>query len=490
MKEADLPSPGIGSKAMHLRRTAANAISALQVTAPKYIGGIHPGTTQLQAFFAACSAAFNPVAVPTPVGFDYAPGITVLRQGQTYTSDFNIDALRPTPTVIYYVDPITGSNADTGLTAALALKDLSVALAKADVDEIRIVNLVADRVVRGVEGWNNVNVTRSVAVRNMTNFRYISAAASSTLPTFTPHATLANVYQSTTTLPEQMIDCGVKTVLTNPDTGEVLDVPSMFDRLGQRLSVAEVGATASSWFHDGTILYVRLADNRAPDILLVKVVAVANCRAGGTDNTTVFLEGIDFVGGNGVVNFSVANAAHTGRLYAKHCSAQGARPASNGFMVTGLITTRLVNCGAYNNGVDGFNYHGFSLPGTTSSPDFIEVGCVARGNGTVAGTSDNASTSHENTRGIRIGCTYINSGDRALIDINTTKTWNAGCFIGKALNGVDASVVSQDTAEMWFDGCTLGIGPNSSFEVATGTTIHHKNMGSPPHTGAGSFVTY
>lgn len=57
MKEASLPSPGVGSKSMHLRRIAANAISALEMIAPKYANGSHPGAEDLVAFFDACSAA-------------------------------------------------------------------------------------------------------------------------------------------------------------------------------------------------------------------------------------------------------------------------------------------------------------------------------------------------------------------------------------------------------------------------------------------------
>lgn len=57
MKESALPTPGVGSKSQHLRRIAANAISALEVTAPKYTLGNHPSAAGLKAFFDACSAA-------------------------------------------------------------------------------------------------------------------------------------------------------------------------------------------------------------------------------------------------------------------------------------------------------------------------------------------------------------------------------------------------------------------------------------------------
>lgn len=57
MRDTDLPTPGFGSKSQHLRRISANAISAMQVTAPRYALGNHPGAAGLKAFFDACSAA-------------------------------------------------------------------------------------------------------------------------------------------------------------------------------------------------------------------------------------------------------------------------------------------------------------------------------------------------------------------------------------------------------------------------------------------------
>lgn len=54
MRETALPSPGIGGKGHHLRRIAAQAISALEIIAPKYSTGIHPEQTALARFFARC----------------------------------------------------------------------------------------------------------------------------------------------------------------------------------------------------------------------------------------------------------------------------------------------------------------------------------------------------------------------------------------------------------------------------------------------------
>lgn len=57
MQEATLPSPDMGANGYHLRRIAAKAISALEVIAPNYPDGAHPGAEKLEDFFLACAAA-------------------------------------------------------------------------------------------------------------------------------------------------------------------------------------------------------------------------------------------------------------------------------------------------------------------------------------------------------------------------------------------------------------------------------------------------
>lgn len=90
MKEASLPSPGVGSKSMHLRRIAANAISALEVTAPRYDAGSHPSAAGLAAFFTACAAAATETGKQNPVlVFATAGGVDELEEGATNQTTLN-----------------------------------------------------------------------------------------------------------------------------------------------------------------------------------------------------------------------------------------------------------------------------------------------------------------------------------------------------------------------------------------------------------------
>lgn len=57
MIEASLPSPDTGANGYHLRRVAVKAIQSLDMVAPSYPLGSHPGAAKLAAFFDACRLA-------------------------------------------------------------------------------------------------------------------------------------------------------------------------------------------------------------------------------------------------------------------------------------------------------------------------------------------------------------------------------------------------------------------------------------------------
>lgn len=59
MRVENLPSPGLLSKGISLRLVAAQAISAVEITAGLTPGGKTSAATTLQTFFTACATALN-----------------------------------------------------------------------------------------------------------------------------------------------------------------------------------------------------------------------------------------------------------------------------------------------------------------------------------------------------------------------------------------------------------------------------------------------
>jgi len=115
--------------------------------------------------------------ITMPVGFrgtTLAATADLRRMFTGPVTNFDITSVKTTPSTIYYVDPIAGVDAAAGTSAGTALKSLSVALGKASVDEVRIINLTSDFIAVGAFGWNLVTPNRSVNVVNDTGYRFIS----------------------------------------------------------------------------------------------------------------------------------------------------------------------------------------------------------------------------------------------------------------------------------------------------------------------------
>jgi len=421
----------------------------------------------------------SPVNVPT--GFTWAsPPILIKRFADGLVTDFDITTVKPAITVTYYVDPIGGSDANLGTSIGAPLLNLATALLKVDVDSIRIINLTGDYIARTTKSWNNSQPLRSLSVINTTPYRYISCqTASSNAPTYTVNGTFSNVYQCpiTSANSSSVVDLKPSNMLT-------IDArcPRAFHTLTKVADLATVSATPGSWFNDGTVSYIRAIDDRnlVGDTFMQPCANANNGRFPSINNCTIYVEGIDFVGGSRPW-YSFMLSAVTGTIAAfNNCSFQGSGLA-NGLNVASFQSVYLYRCGAYNNWNDGFNYHSNESDGTTAgtSPSFIEIDCAAIGNGTwgSAGVSDNASTSHDFCKGIRLNGNYINSHDRVLVDANSAQTWNLGCYIGQALTVLPENVAALDSSKMWLDTCITKGGVNKQWVAAQASTLTHYNSG-------------
>lgn len=440
--------------------------------------------------------------ISPPAGSGFAPSFQFFRSGDQISTNFNITSTIPAVTKGYFVNPLTGLDANSGLTTGLPLLNLSTALAKTDADQISFTGLTGNVILRTTKSWNNVQPSRSMSVLNRTGFRVFSAkTASATLPVFIAHATLASIFQTTiaSASAAQVIDTHVLTVPSyvdrNGNTKPLPNVPSQCSTLPLAASAAALSAQApgaGGWFHDGTNLYVRTTDDRnlIGDTELVLSTTGNNGRFGATTNAlTLYVEGIDFIGGNAPFLALTAAAGNTGTLAFNGCTFQGSQSSSNGLSVQGLLTVFLYRCGAYYNKADGFNYHSFQADGTTTgtSPTFFENECVAIGNGTTgsAATSDNATTWHDFAFGICLNGVYINSDDRVVALTNSAQGWMLGCIAGQAVKTVagSESFAALISSKLWLDTCVALAGPNPRWIAANSATISHYNSGPVVNAG-------
>jgi hypothetical protein len=356
----------------------------------------------------------------------------------------------------------------------------------------------------GAKGWNNTQPTRSVSVINRTGYRFISADASATLPTWTVNGTYSNVYQSSAISAangRSVTDMSRSDYVTYTDKNGALQTltnqPKRYRTLKRVTSTALVAAEAGTYFHDGTYLQVRPHDDR---VLTGTTTMLAtsdsnNGRMPAVSSATIYAENIDFVGG-----FRAFLALHadtvTGHTLAFNgCSFQGAG-SSNGLSVEAACAVRLYRCGAYDNFTDGFNYHAAGNDAVTEAdaPTVIEVECIAIGNGATgsSGTSDNASTAHEYTEVITLGCVYVNSDDSVVADINNAHRWMMSCHVGAALTTGSGrqNIKAANSANIWLDDTYAAPGTNDRWlaETATTSVIRHSGSGSVVNGSGGAGV--
>lgn len=436
-----------------------------------------------------------PVIAPitTPSGYRGTTLATAMDMRRTLNgivTNFDITSLIPSVTKIYYVDPINGSNANSGLTAPLAKKDLATVLAIADVDQIIITGLTADFVGLGAQSWNNTQPSRSLSVINNTGFRYISAACAS-LPTWAVNGTYSNVYSTVigATSAAGVTDVSTSSTLAGVNArGAVVslsNVPKRYRTLTKVASLAAVAATAGTFFHDGTSLHVRAHDDRdlVGDTKMLPTTTSQNGRfPASTNNITIYVQSLDFVGGNSAFYMGMASTV-TGCVFAhNNCSFQGANTA-HGLTVLCFGKVYGYKSGAYDNFLDGYNYHSFESDGTTqsTSPDCAEIECAAIGNGSTgsSGTSDNASTSHDFCNVIRLNCNYIDSADRVMVESNSAHSWNIGCVVGAstAVTAGKQNIAALSTSRVWLDSCYAVQGSNPAWIAAQTAVLKHFTSG-------------
>lgn len=404
-------------------------------------------------------------------------------------TDFQVSDYVPPVTNIWYVDPTSGNDATGAVNNRnLPMRTLSEALKKADVDQIRIINVSGDFIARNSVGWHNIQATRSVGVI-VESGRLVSVQSASTVPpTWAAHATLPNTYRTAisaansagvTDLITRVSHPGIN-VITNK-WAEVLNaVARPFRTLKRVANEAAVGAEPGTYTHNGTELIVQAHDSRnlIGDTFMQPTASSNNGRfPTSANNLTIYTRGIDFVGGRPFYAYVTEAAAPTGcRLVMEDCTLQGGG-LSNGLDVQFNLLVILYRCGAYSNLNDGLNYHCPFAPadaGRLTSPNVIEIECVAHGNGLTGSTaaSDNASTAHEFTNVIRLNCVYPNSADRVMADINDVHSWNIGVYVGQAgtVASGKESIAALNNCQMWLDSIAAPIGLNPRL-ASDGTSV-------------------
>lgn len=328
----------------------------------------------------------------------------------------------------YWVDPVGGDNANSGLTSGLPKKTVG-AVTALSASNPKVIWLAPGIYYRDT---SPAGVTYShlqhMTMKPTSGRALLTTALSPAEITTNGGWTASGAAYGTPA-----------TSVGNVFDASSLDYRGVPRRYTNVANLAAVQALAGSWAEVSGTVYVRCFDGRAPDDDVL-----VNMKTGGFTVTpraakTVYFKDLGFLMGStssDCVRVST-QAATTGYFTAINCFFGGGGADALGIRNTTLSWLR--QCTAAHGKVDGFSgtrNHALAM-------DVVEYLCHAFNAGAGgSGTTNNCSTYHEGSRVLRLGGVYYSALGPVVADVNGCKSLNINCSSSRSLLGSGAGAAS------------------------------------------------
>jgi len=474
----------------------------------------------------------------TPSELGYNPPYTAeISSIGTYRHNYVPHTNKPTPSFTVFCGP-GGDNAADGLTWATRVRSLKQAKVKCNSlgSGTSIVRILAAPGEYLYSNQDANGIPDSFAGQTCSRTRLIIEACDNTgaplnngaqiisvhnqaLPAFVATTDPA-VYVSTYTTELPAKTSWDKTKINAKGNPQALhNVPEIMNGNVSAI-ISAVNALNTKWGHGAFYIdytnkkvYVRTWDGRAPDAALffgrgntaANDAVSRNYYISGIwgNIVTQWLRGVVTYGGAGMYATTympdnspsiIVNGWGCKTLYSSLC----------GVAFDGNITSTLYQHVADDAYKDGYNYDQSTGldPDGTSTMRFNEIDCSGDWNGwdsTSSDMSDNGSSCHFRSIGTRINCSYDSTLNRAINDINASKTWNIGLVASNCRQtGIQSAPyvsgyapATGETTRMWLDGCKS---INNAYVLGAykGGTVSYRNMTTvtPADAATGTINTY
>ena len=328
---------------------------------------------------------------------------------------------------IYYVNNVTGSDANDGLTIDTPLKRMTVALAKIDVNTI-----VLDGTRQYyVFSMNGTPIDKSINIITYGNTK--SATLNYSYIPFAKTVGQTNVWEATVANIGTVVD-----LITRNVDGDLLEYQNVID-------LATCDSTPYSYYESGGTLYVNRDGTQVEGDISVVYDTIDVFDIDLVSGVEITIENLEFLG--------AVNITGEGTVFFKNCSFNYAQNGS-GLKVNSDATVVLENCKAVSNTDNGFAYF--------TGSKAIEINCKGYKNGSVAGGgTNNGSTGHGNCKIIRLNGEYYENRGPNIADVQDgCQSWNLGCISRDSSLGsgstqdVDFQAKAEGgTTDMWLEKC-------------------------------------
>ena len=399
------------------------------------------------------AAAFGAAQIlDVPSGFPWTPPASIYKSGTDYfiDPDFNLqNHANISVTKTYYVDSVTGSDSNDGLTALTPFKTMLKVNTKGDADRV----IVAD----GSYFYRNqrsLEIARNLEVICEGSFSYTSDV-SNIWGTWTPQT---GYYQaSSAEYVASMYD------LSNLDAyGNPINLTSV-------ASIAAVQSTPNSFYWASSQIYVNTFDSRLPDADIKGFESLAfRFRE---DNMTQYWKGVTFIGTAQIYNDTSTGGS---KFYIENSTTK------RSIEVWGIAEFISLNC-RWEAGEDGINYDAR----LTKITNALEVNSYGA-NYFKGSTSGQGSTSHNGCNIVRVNCNYeLNSGQNCA-DVNSGYTWMLG---GHCQNSALDVGLYFSITETWLDGVRVSDN-DTSLQIAGACIVNHRDLVLSGSVSVGGSATY
>ncbi|CAN1536541.1 hypothetical protein MCEMSE15_01592 [Fimbriimonadaceae bacterium] len=376
---------------------------------------------------------------------------TVFETGSgSFTTDLNPLSLRPPDAhtyTVYYVDPIAGSDQNSGSTKQSALRKLSLAVSKPGNKWI----LCRPGVFDFRTCWGGVSSVGNVVIEPWDESGYVISSSQMDNLAWQPDSGIFTSVISTSAV--QVID---------EQSSDVYGVGSSLIKV---TSVAAVRSTPGSFYSESKRVWVNRSNGAAPDGQLLLFASAQN---GAMQNGQVWLRRCVFLGGS---NTFTASLPADSELTFSDCWFKYAT-SGDGLAVSGPGKVNSLFCWSLGNRDDGFDYRG--------GLRFLDVANVSVANGTQGAKESSGLAAFDATTGIVVNGIY-----RSNFGPNVTATSNSslllfGSTIGQSRasgsSAVDLRIGqgASDASQGWALGISYDAGSTYCRSVAPISTIWYR----------------
>lgn len=454
--------------------------------------------------------------VSYPSGFAWSGGPTIITNGEEYTTTFDIDAMRPTTSVTYYIDPVAGSDANDGLSTGAPRAKLSTTVTLANAGGVAAKFLCKPGVYRGDVGWYGAAPTVNVILE----------------PWADDPTDLANrIWFILPALPDSWVYDNPPLNTSNRGDGyrctgsyasdpwaifdqKVMDERGFPMQYEKAANYAGYLANVGTWWRDSATsrLYIHPFDKRDLRALFLagQPHQIEICTNGGgnnlrfdaTTNLDLWMQNVCLIDGSNVVWIKDASAGLTINVYLKDVLAVGGVLGDgmdfHALNAGSTTNAYLKRCGTGYNLSDGFDYRADPAVPTAAAFGF-EDECFTARNGYDASGANNASTAHGQSTVITLNCDYDGSQNRVVNDIESSKRWMIDTTVRASLSTDATGVTVQagsasgsHTAQIWLQDCDIAESDAAAVYAISGCAVRYKNTSLAGLTldGAGDIVPY